>query len=84
MFEDNQISRGVRFELARLISAGLLKYDEITEEKVKACRGSNHKATSTIREVFFNRTDDSSNDPAFAQEHAATVRFFGLSRYTLI
>jgi RNA-dependent RNA polymerase len=78
MFEDNQISRGVRFELARLISAGLLKYDDITEEKVEACRGSNHEAVPTIRAVFLNATQDSSNDTAFAQEHAATVRFFNI------
>ncbi|KAF8801654.1 hypothetical protein BYT27DRAFT_7245092 [Phlegmacium glaucopus] len=71
IFEHNQICRGVQFELARLISAGLLEYDDITEEKLKACTGSNHEAVSKVREVFFSKVDDSVNDPAFAQEHAA-------------
>lgn len=74
MFEDYKISRGVQFELARLISAGLLKYDDITQEKVKACGGSNHEAVSTIRSIFFSTRVDS-NDPAFAQEYAAKVKF---------
>jgi RNA-dependent RNA polymerase len=83
MLEDNQISRGVRFELARLISAGLIKYDEITQEKVKACRGSNHEAVSTIRTIFLKNTRDNVNDPAFAQEYAAKVRFLVFSsKYT--
>ncbi|KDR73737.1 hypothetical protein GALMADRAFT_251555 [Galerina marginata CBS 339.88] len=66
------LSHGVRYELARLVSSGQLKYTDLTEGRLQALRGPNAEAVARIPEVFFGTQSPSAlPDPAFATEIAA-------------
>ncbi|KAF8163532.1 RNA dependent RNA polymerase-domain-containing protein [Crassisporium funariophilum] len=71
--EEKKICYGVRYELARLISAGLLQYSDITEEKLDALRGPTRDAAPKLATVFLGKStlESGANDPIFAKEMAA-------------
>ena len=75
--ENKQISQGIRYELARLVSTGKITYNDLTEEKVEALQGSNQEAAGKICSLFTKSdgTGGLSTDLAFAQELAAHVGF---------
>jgi len=70
------LSRGVRYELGRLVSAGKLRYGQLTEEALLQLQGPNQEAVPKISEVFFGEKSPHSVDmeSAFANEIAAHVR----------
>ncbi|KAF8912203.1 RNA dependent RNA polymerase-domain-containing protein [Gymnopilus junonius] len=73
LIEKIGVSHGVRYELARLISAGKLHYRKITEDKLLQLRGPNQDAVPKIAEVFFGEKSSryTDFDSAFANEIAA-------------
>ena len=86
LLEDKQISQGIRYELARLVSTGKITYYDLTEERLEALRGSNRDAAGKIGSLF-TRLDDTgslftdSTDSAFAQElasHVSSASFLGI------
>ncbi|KAF8969583.1 RNA dependent RNA polymerase-domain-containing protein [Flammula alnicola] len=73
LMERVQLSRGVRYELARLVTSGKLHYSDITEEKLLNLQGPNEIAAPKIAQVFQKASSSAevTTDPAFAQEIAA-------------
>jgi RNA-dependent RNA polymerase len=75
LLDDKQISQGIRYELARLVSTGKITYHDLTAERLEALRGSNRDAAGKIGSLFtrLDDTGDLSTDSAFAQELASHV-----------
>jgi len=65
---------GVQFEIARLVSKGLIVPRDITAEKLEQLRGSNNDAAARVTQVFVNTALGSTGlEQAFAKEMAASV-----------
>ncbi|KAF9478503.1 hypothetical protein BDN70DRAFT_44221 [Pholiota conissans] len=81
-----QISLGVRYELARLITIGKVAYRDITADRLKQLQGPNAQAGPKIAQVFAkNSSSDSIRaeiDMAFAREIAANSPWSELDRET--
>lgn len=83
LLDDKQISQGIRYELARLVSTGKITYHDLTKERLEALRGSNRDTVGKIGSLFtrLNDTGDFSTDSAFAQElasHVSSASFLGI------
>ncbi|KAG5644364.1 hypothetical protein DXG03_008661 [Asterophora parasitica] len=67
------LAYGVLFEIARLISGGVLDYDQISAERLSKLAGNNAHSAPKTREILKETTVSAMRtDPAFAQENAAT------------
>ncbi|KAG5653736.1 hypothetical protein H0H81_010993 [Sphagnurus paluster] len=67
------IPYGVLWELARFVSRGELAYDGVAPEYLNELREDNVRSAPKTEQVFFpQKTPQNNQDPAFAQENAAT------------
>lgn len=78
--EEKGISRGVRYQIARLLSLEEIRSKDITSDILEELRGCNKDAAPRVTQAFSktspNANDNSVFDQAFAQEKAANVRFW--------
>lgn len=74
--DDLSLSNGIRYELARMITARECTYDKITPERLAALTGTNKDAVPRIRDVIKPELKDGSSDShshLYAEEQAANV-----------
>lgn len=76
------VSYGVQFEMARLVSMNRLNYDDISSTVLATLKGTNAQAAPETARKFVEVGTSSDNlpDPAFAREAAAKVRIANLSQ----
>ncbi|KAG6873624.1 hypothetical protein C0995_013555 [Termitomyces sp. Mi166 len=71
------ISYGVLFELARLITLNKISHEDITADHMLSLQGNNvHSASKTVRVFFPDSVSETVQDPAFTQDAATTVTTF--------
>ncbi|KAF5380169.1 hypothetical protein D9615_006104 [Tricholomella constricta] len=71
--ERTDLPYGVLFEIARLLSCGVLTYEQISADHLNKLNGNNvQSAPETGRTLRPETTSSVNTDPAFAQENAVT------------